>query len=64
MAQQEATGLGASAFTFTALPEAPTLQRVTPEALAARACGCGCGCSGGGGAGGGGGSIRAQVQSQ
>ncbi len=51
MAQQESTGLGASAFTFTALPEAPTIQKVTPEALAARACG-------------GGGSVRAQVQSQ
>jgi hypothetical protein len=59
---QDATGVGSESFRFvTDQFAAPTLQRETAAALAARGCGCGCGCGSGGGAGGGGGSVRAQV---
>jgi len=66
MAEQKAEGLGAEAFRFSHIdPEVPTIEKVSPEELAARraaSCGCGCGCGGAGGGGGGGGSGRAVAQ--
>jgi hypothetical protein len=55
MAEQDAKGL--ESFRFVAGPDAPTIEKAAPEALARAGCGCGCGCGGSGGAGGGGGTA-------